>query len=100
MDKRKTRKFIEREKRRSTRKTVARLGYNPKKDKGQFTAKLRRELQAKTLPVRKSPPVSTTLKVGAINVNGLSLDSGWAMEQIIHQYGLKVHQIIFDKSFG
>ena len=87
MDKRKRRNFLERDKRRSTKKTVARLGYDAKRDKGKFTARLRRELQAKTLPVSKAPTISTSIKVGAINV---SLDSGWAMEQIIHQYGLKV----------
>ena len=90
MDNRKRRNFLERDKRRSSKKTVAWLGYDAKRDKGKFTARLRRELQAKTLPVAKTPTISTSIKVGAINVNGLSLDSGWAMEQIIHQYGLKV----------
>ena len=91
MDKRKTRKFLVRERRRSTKKTIARLGYDPERDKGKFVGGLRRRLQARTIPSRLEPPVSSTLKVGAININGLSLDSGWAMEQIILKYELKVH---------
>ena len=90
MDKRKTRNFLQRERRRSTKKTIARLGYNPQRDKGKFIGGLRRELQARSLNVPQYPPVSSKLKIGAININGLSLDSGWALEQIILKYNLKV----------
>ena len=91
MDNRKTRNFLDRERRRSTKKTIARLGYNQKRDKGKFIGGLRRELQARATKVPQQPRVSSTLDIGAININGLSLDSGWALEQIILKYKLKVH---------
>ena len=90
MDKRKTRKFLGREKKRSTRKTIDRLVYCPGRDKGKCITGLRKKLQNRVLPTPSQPPVATTLKVGAININGLSSDSGWAAEQLIKQYGLKV----------
>ena len=90
MDKRKKRKFLEREKRRSTAKTISRLVYQPGRDKGKFVSGLRRKLQSRVVPPQSQPPVATTLKIGAININGLTLDSGWAAEQLIKQYELKV----------
>ena len=68
MDKRKTRKFLGRERRRSTKKTIARLGYNPERDKGKFVGGLRRSLQARIITSSPKPPVSSTLKVGAASV--------------------------------
>ena len=91
MDKRTTRKILNRKgKKKSTRKIVSRLGYNPVKDKGKFTAGLRRVLQARNQPEIDIPSSPQVLNIGAININGLSLESSWALEQIITQYDLKV----------
>ena len=84
MDKRKKRKFLERA------KTISRLVYHPGRDKGKFVSGLRRKLQSRVVTPQSEPPVATTLKIGAININGLTLDSGWAAEQLIKQYELKV----------
>ena len=77
MDKRKKRKFLERA------KTISRLVYHPGRDKGKFVAGLRRKLQSRVVTPQSQPPVASTLKIGTININGLTLDSGWAAEQLI-----------------
>ena len=90
MDKRTCRKVLKRQSRRRPPKTTSRLTYNPAKDKGKFTAGLRRQLQTRTFPAPKTPSPKTSINVGAININGLSLESSWALEQIITNYDLKV----------
>ena len=94
MDKRKTRKFLERERKRSTNKTISRLVYNPGRDKGKFVSGLRKKLQTRVVPPKPHPPPSTTLRIGAININGLTSDSGWAAEQLIKKYELKVLKLL------
>ena len=90
MDKRTCRKVLKRQSRRCPPKTTSSLAYNPAKDKGKFTAGLRRQLQTRTFPAPKPPSPKTCINVGAININGLSLESSWALEQIITNYDLKV----------
>ena len=97
MDKRTCRKVLKRQSRRRPSKTVSRLGYNPAKDKGKFTAGLRRQLQTRNIPDPKPPTPKTFFNVGAININGLSLESSWALEQIITNYDLQV--IIYSSVF-
>ena len=97
MDKRTCRKVLKRQSRGRPPKTVSRLGYNPVKDKGKFTAGLRRQLQTRSIPDPKPSTPKTFFNVGAININGLSLESSWALEQIITNYDLKV--IIYSSVF-
>ena len=67
----------------NTNKIVGRLTYSPQKHKQQYTKKLRKNLQSKnpvTSPI-PTPPIS--LKFGSININGLDLEAGWAIEQFL-----------------
>ena len=79
-----------REKKANTNKIVGRLTYSPIKHKQQYTQKLRKDLQSKpaTVPVPVAP--SVTIKFGSININGLDMEAGWAVEQLIAKKKLDV----------
>jgi hypothetical protein len=94
MDRRKRKKFLERNARKPTNKTVSRLSYNPLTDKKKFTSKLRSDLQAKLIPPIHAPVPTTTIEIGAININGLNVESAWALEQIVEKYHLKVKLVL------
>ena len=72
-----------RAKKANTNKIIGRITYSPKKHKQQHTKKLRKDLQSKphTPSVHLAPP--ETIKFGSININGLDMEAGWAVEQII-----------------
>ena len=67
----------------NTKKIVGRLTYSPQKHKQQFTKRLRKTLKAKTsIPTpAAAPPI--TIEFGSININGLDLEAGWAIEQFL-----------------
>ena len=69
----------------NTNKIVGKLTYSPQKHKQQCTKKLRKTLQSKTInpSIVSTPPVS--LKFGSININGLDLEAGWAIEQFLNK---------------
>ena len=67
-----------------TNKILDRLTYSPKKHKQKITKKLRQKLQQK--PVTSHPPTSnppSKLKLGSMNVNGLDIETSWAVEQLL-----------------
>ena len=67
-----------------------RLTYCPNRDKNKFTRKLRDTLQSMpTVPVLPSAP-ACTIEVGAINIDGLDMETPWALSQIVDKYNLKV----------
>ena len=73
-----------------TNKILDRITFNPKKHKQKRTKELRQKLQQKTLPpptTRIPPP---TLKFGSINLNGLDLETSWAVEQLLTTRGFDV----------
>ena len=69
----------------NTNKIVGKLTYSPQKHKQQYTKKLRKTLQSKTInpSIVSTPPIS--LKFGSININGLDLEAGWAIEQFLNK---------------
>ena len=69
---------------------TSRLSYSPNKDKKKFTQKLRTQLQSRSLPPPIPPAPIATMEIGAMNINGLTLESSWALEQIVSKYKLKV----------
>ena len=79
-----------RAKKANTNKIIGRITYFPQKHKQQHTKKLRKDLQSKphTPSVHPAPPV--TIKFGSININGLDMEAGWAVEQIIANKKLDV----------
>ena len=80
MDRRLRKKFNARKKRTRSNQIVSRLTYCPTKDKGRYTGKLRAQLQAKELPSPVSPVPISTIETGAININGMDMESSWALE--------------------
>ena len=78
----------------NTNKIVGRLTYSPQKHKQQYTRRLRKDLQSKTHTpsAPATPPV--TIKFGSININGLDMEAGWAIEQLITKKKLDVSKKI------
>ena len=62
---------------------VDRLTYNPARHKQRKTKELRQKLQKKSLPSPKPVKPSSKMKFGSFNVNGLSVDASWAVQQLL-----------------
>ena len=77
-----------------TRKIVDRITYNPKKHKNKEKRELRRKLQQKSLKNDVPKGSSTTLKFGSLNINGLGIEAGWAVEQLLESKGFNVRYLI------
>ena len=73
-----------------TNKIIDRLTYSPNKHKQKKTKDLRKKLQAKTLPDSLPLAPLKTLKFGSFNVNGLDIESSWAVEQLLDRRGYDV----------
>ena len=71
--------------RNASNRVLDRLTYNPAKHKQKMTKELRQKLQQKALPSPKPSKISpkTKMKFGSFNVNGLSVDASWAIQQLI-----------------
>ena len=66
-----------------TTKLMDRLSYSPNKHRDKKRKKMRAALQAKNPSTDKTPSSKTSLKFVSFNVNGLDLDSGWAVQQLL-----------------
>ena len=84
-------KFKKRKARSRANQFSRRITYSPTNDKMKFTKTLRAQLQSRSLPPPTLPAPIPTLEIGSININGLSLESSWALEEIVSKYKLKVH---------
>ena len=77
-----------------TNKVISRLAYNPRKHKQKRVKDMRQALQMK---MQREPPQASTpsikVKFGSINVNGLSFDTCWAVEQLLVTRGFDVRNI-------
>ena len=73
-----------------TNKLLDRLTYSPNKHMAKKTKDLRKKLQAKTLPVSLPITPLKSLKFGSFNVNGLDIESSWAVEQLLNRRGYDV----------
>ena len=76
-----------------TNKIVSKLTYSPAKHKNKVVKHMRMRLQQKTIRVPDPPQPKTTLKFGSFNVNGLDLEVGWAVQQLIMKRGFDVIKI-------
>ena len=95
-----TKQHIDRRKHRaSTNKLLDRLTYSPNKHKQKKTRELRKKLQEKALPVPLPSAPTKTLKFGSFNVNGLDIESSWAVEQLLERRGYDVSGFIFITSY-
>ena len=66
-----------------TTKYIDRLTYNPTKHKRKDARKRMKALHARELHHPNPPDPRPALKFGAINVNGLDLDSCWAVQELL-----------------
>ena len=73
-----------------TNKLVDRLTFNPRKHKQKEKRNLRQQLQQKTIPTEKKKTPSTTLKFGSFNINGLDLETSWAVGELLETRGFDV----------
>ena len=74
-----------------TNKLVSRITYNPQKHKNLKVRQMREKLQQRE--AIKEPPISlpkTQVKFGSFNVNGLDMEVGWAIQQLLQTRGFDV----------
>ena len=74
----------------STNKVVDRLAYSPNKQKHKSAKAMRNRIQDKVIPPPKPTIAPTALKFGSFNVNGLDLEAGWAVQQLLSKRGYDV----------
>ena len=100
MEKKPIRNFLQGKKRLNkpqTNKLVDRLTFNPRKHKQKEKRNLRQQLQQKTIPTEKKKTPSTTLKFGSFNINGLDLETSWAVGELLETRGFDVRKIVIYK---
>ena len=83
----------ERQAKKHTTKLIDRLTYSPSKHKNKKVRELRARLQKKDPVIAKPEVQDTTIKFGSFNVNGLDLEVGWAVEQLLSNRGFDVNII-------
>ena len=74
-----------------SKKIVDRITYDPNKHKQRKVRDMRKKLQEqqKTPPsAPKAPPAK--IKLGSFNVNGLDVESSWAVQQLLQSRGFDV----------
>ena len=74
----------------STNKIVDRITYSPNKHKHKGAKAMRNKIQDKVIPPPQPYIAPTTLKFGSFNVNGLDLEAGWAVQQLLSKRGYDV----------
>ena len=76
-----------------TAKILDRLTYNPKKHKQKFIRSQRKLLQEKITPKTPTPNIqSSSIKFGSFNVNGLDLETNWAVNELLERREFDVIQ--------
>ena len=75
-------------------KLVDRLTFNPKKHKQKEKRNLRQQLQQKVIPTEKKKTTSTSLKFGSFNINGLDLETSWAVGELLETRSFDVRKIL------
>lgn len=66
-----------------TTKYIDRLTYDPDKHKRKEARRRIKELDDREIQQPNLPDPKPAIKFGAINVNGLDLDSGWAVQELL-----------------
>ena len=74
-----------------TNKVVDRITFNPKIHKQKIRRKMREELQLRKdkEPQIMKPP-SPSIKFGSFNINGLDMETSWAVEELVKKHGFDV----------
>ena len=66
-----------------TAKIMDRLTFSPRKHKRKETRKRLKALQDRSPSPVKPPDCSPNIKFGSININGMSVKTGWAVQEIL-----------------
>ena len=65
-----------------------------KKHKQKTRRKLRQQPQEKKPPTPKPSSPTTTLKFGSFNINGMDLETSWAVEELLRTRGFDVRPLL------
>ena len=78
-----------------TTKVLDRLTFSPRKHKMKETRKRLKAMQDRPQQaVQSSPPVQEpTIKFGSFNINGMSSETGWAVEELLRTRNFDVRKI-------
>lgn len=74
-----------------SKKIVDRITYDPNKHKQSKARNMRKKLQEQPIQPQaapKAPPAK--IKLGSFNVNGLDVESSWAVQQLLQSRGFDV----------
>jgi hypothetical protein len=82
--------FKNRDKKPQTNKIIDRITYNPETHKQKVTRNLRQKLQRKKIPQPNQALPPTSLKFGSFNINGLDLETCWAVKELLTKRGFDV----------
>ena len=66
-------------------KLIDRITFTPTKHKQKVTRKMRQDLQKKTVQTDRQSVPKTILKFGSFNVNGLDLETAWAVTELLKE---------------
>ena len=75
-----------------TTKYIDRLTYIPNKHKRKEARKRMKALHARMIHQPNPPDPKPAIKFGAINVNGLDIDSGWAVQELLKNKNIDVSE--------
>ena len=62
-----------------------RVTFSPAKHKQKVTRKMRQDLQKKTVQTDRQSVPKTSLKFGSFNVNGLDIETAWAVAELLKE---------------
>ena len=83
-------RYVQKRAKVQTNRILDRITYNPKKHKQKVTRSLRQKLQKNRLPDPEPIRPTTTMKFGSFNINGLDLETSWAVEEIVKKHDFDV----------
>ena len=83
-------RFVKNKARIQTNKIMDRLTFNPKKHKQKKVKGLRQKLQQKALADLKPRSEKTSMQFGSFNLNGLDLETAWAVKELVSKHGFDV----------
>ena len=66
-------------------KLIDRITFTPSKHKQKVRRKLRQDLQKKTVDTDRQSVPKTSLLFGSFNVNGLDIETTWAVEELLKE---------------
>ena len=83
--------FKSRQKKLQTNKVLDRITFNPNIHKQKNLKKMRQALQQREIQEPQSTrPVSPSIKFGSFNINGLDIETSWAVGELLKKHEFDV----------